>query len=624
MGGVHIAVGLVILVAVAVSLAALARRLGMAEPLLLTVAGVVASYLPFVPQVDINPELVLLGLLPPLLYTAAINTSLIEFRPKKLSIALLSVGLVLATAFAVAAVVRWLLGVPFAAAVAIGAVVAPPDAVAAIAVARRVGMPRRIVTLLEGESLFNDATALVSLRTAIAAMAGSFSVWQAGGDFLYAAGGGALIGVVAAAVLAVLRRRITDPVLDTSLSLLAPFAAYLPAEAAHASGVMSVVVCGLILGQGAPVWQTAASRIAERTNWRTIQFVLESAVFLLIGLQVRHIVEDAWNSGLDRGTIVVACAAVLLTVVVVRPLWVFPATYFAWFVESRPRGKPRPAWTGPAVVSWSGMRGVVTLAAALLLPDDTPELATLKLLALVVVGGTLLLQGVSLPLLVRLLRLRGPSRAEDALQEANLLQQATTAGLAALESEVAPETPPEVVAALRDRVSRRAFAAWEQLGRAESVRVTPSGEYRRLRLAMLAAERATVLEVRDAGTVDHEVLAHVLAALDMEESTIDRVAEVDDEPSGPLRAAGGGDCEHLRAAPHTARPDHPDQCAECVAEGLTWVHLRMCLSCGHVACCDSSPGNHASGHFRASGHPVMRSVEPGEKWRWCYVDELLG
>ncbi|MBF6170862.1 Na+/H+ antiporter [Nocardia blacklockiae] len=620
----HIAVGLVILVAVAVALAALARRLGMAEPLLLTVAGVVASYLPFIPQVDINPELVLLGLLPPLLYTAAINTSLIEFRPKKLSIALLSVGLVLFTTFAVAAVVWRLLGVPFAAAVAIGAVVAPPDAVAAIAVARRVGMPRRIVTLLEGESLFNDATALVSLRTAIAAMAGSFSVWQAGGDFFYAAGGGALIGVLAAAVLAVLRRRITDPVLDTSLSLLAPFAAYLPAEAAHASGVMSVVVCGLILGQGAPVWQTAASRIAERTNWHTIQFLLESAVFLLIGLQVRHIVEDAWNSGLDHGTIVGTCVAVLCTVVVARPVWVFPATYFAWFVESRRRGYPRPAWTGPAVVSWSGMRGVVTLAAALLLPEDTPELATLKLLALVVVGGTLLVQGVSLPMLVRVLRVRGPSRAEDALAEANLLQQATAAGLAELEAQVVAETPPEVVAALRDRVSRRVFAAWEQLGRAESVRITPSGEYRRLRLAMLRAERATVLEVRDAGAVDHEVLAHVLAALDMEESTIDRVVEVDDEPSGPLRAAGAGDCEHLREAPHTAAPDTPDCCAECVAEGMTWVHLRMCLTCGHVACCDSSPGNHASGHFRATAHPVMRSVEPGEKWRWCYVDELLG
>ncbi|MFF0497508.1 Na+/H+ antiporter [Nocardia aobensis] len=621
----HIAFGVVAVLAMAVALAALARRIGMAEPLLLTVAGVVASYLPFVPQIDIDPEWVLLGLLPPLLYTASISTSLLEFKPKKVSITLLSVGLVLATTFAVAAVVWQLLPVPFAAAVALGAIVAPPDAVAAIAVARRVGMPRRIVTLLEGESLFNDATALVALRTAIAAMAGSFSVWQAGGDFVYAAAGGAVIGIAAAAVLVLVRRRITDPVLDTGISLLAPFAAYLPAEAAHASGVIAVVVCGLILGQGAPVWQSAASRVAERTNWRTIQFLLESAVFLLIGLQVRHIVDDAWNSGLDHATIVFTALAVLVTVIVVRPIWVFPATYFSWFVESRPRGKPKPTWTGPAVVSWAGMRGVVTLAAATLLPGDTPQLATLKLLALVVVGGTLLLQGISLPALVRLLQLRGPSRAEDALQEAALLQQATTAGLEALDEAVAPETPPEVVTSLRDRVARRSHAAWEQLGRAESVRVTPSGEYRRLRLVMLHAEREAVLRARDGGGIDHEVLEQVMTAIDLEESTIDRISEADDdEAAAPLSAPVSGGCEHLVAAPHTHTPDHPDCCSECVAEGLTWVHLRMCLTCGHIACCDSSVGNHATKHFHASTHPVMRSVEPGEKWRWCYVDEILG
>ncbi|WP_039813611.1 Na+/H+ antiporter [Nocardia otitidiscaviarum] len=622
----ELAFGLVGLIAAAVALAAFARRIGVAEPLVLTVAGVVASYLPFVPEVGLDPELVLLGLLPPLLYTTAISTSLIDFRPKKVSITLLSVGLVLFTTFAVAVVVMVLLPVPFAAAVAIGAVVAPPDAVAAIAIARRVGMPRRLVTLLEGESLFNDATALVTLRTAIAAMAGAVSLWEAGADFLLAAVGGAVIGLVAAAVLAFLRRRITDPVLDTSLSLLAPFAAYLPAEAVHSSGVIAVVTCGLILGHGAPVWQSAASRIAERTNWRTIQFILESGVFLLIGLQVRHIVEDAWNSGLAHGTLLIACAGVLATVMLARPVWVFPATYVAWWMEGRRRGKPRPQPTGAAVVSWAGMRGVVTLAAAMLLPADTPELATLRLLALVVVvGGTLLLQGVSLPWVVRALRLRGPSRAEDRLQEAALLQQATSAGLTALDAHVTDATPPQIVEGLRGQAVQRAQAAWELLGRSESDRITPGGEYRRLRLAMLAAERDVVLRVRDTGTLDHEVLQHVMALLDMEESTLARVTEAEDDgPETMVAGVGGGDCEHLRDAPQTARPDTPDSCAECVAEGLVWVHLRMCLACGHIACCESSPGNHATRHFEATGHPVIRSVEPGESWRWCYVDELLG
>ncbi len=615
--------GLVVLVAGAVALAAGARRLGIGEPFVLTVAGVIASYLPFVPEFDIEPELVLLGLLPPLLYTTAIRTSLVDFRPKKVSITLLSVGLVLFTAFAVGGVVYWLLPVPFSAAVAIGAIVAPPDAVAATAVARRVGMPRRIVTLLEGESLFNDATALVTLRSAIAAIAGSVTLWEAGVDFLAAAGGGALIGGAAAMLLAFLRRSITDPVLDTSVSLLAPWVAYLPAERMHSSGVIAVVVCGLILGHGAPVWQSAASRIAEHTNWRTIQFILESAVFLLVGLQFRHIVEDAWHSDLPHSTLLISCAAVLATVIIVRPIWVFPATYLAWHIEGKRLGKPKPQWTGPAVVAWAGMRGVVTLAAALLLPLDTPELATLTLLAVVVVAGTLLLQGLSLPWLVRRLRLRGPSHAEDLLQEANLLQQATSAGLVALEANISEETPPEVVDELRTRVERRAQSAWELLGRSESQRVTPSGEYRRLRMAMLNAERETVLRVRDSGAVDQEVLQAVMATLDIEESTIDRVAEADGSTE-PLQAVMIGGCEHLREAPTVTKPDHPDACTECLDEGLVWVHLRMCLECGHVACCDSSPGNHATKHFHATGHPVMRSVEPGESWRWCYLDELLG
>ncbi|WP_067465108.1 Na+/H+ antiporter [Nocardia amamiensis] len=616
-----VAIGLVVLVASAAALAALARRFGISEPLVLTLAGVAASYLPFVPEIHLEPEIILLGLLPPLLYTAAIRTSLVDFRANARTIALLSVGLVLFTTFVVAVVVWWLLPVPFAVAVALGAVVAPPDAVAATAVARRIGMPRRIVTILEDESLFNDATALVALRTALAAMAGMVSIWAAGADFALAAGGGAAVGIVVAYLLAMLRRRITDPVLDTTLSFLAPFVAYLPAEGIHASGVIAVVTCGMILGHNAPVWQSAASRIAERTNWRTIQFILESAVFVLIGLQVRGILEGAWRSGLDHRTLVFAALAVLAATVLARPVWVFGSSLLS---RSLGMGGAVPA-SHLVVVSWAGMRGVVTLAAVLLLPEDTPQLPVLKLLALVVVAGTLLLQGTSLPWLVRWLRLRGPSRAEDALQKANLMQQATAAGLAVLEARVTPDTPPGVVETLRSRVTWKTNAAWERLGRAESELVTPTAEYRRLRLEMLRAERETVLRVRDSGTVDHEILQYVLARLDLEESMIDRFDETEEERVEPLAAPPSEDtCAHLRSAPLVRMHDGPDECAECVAEGMNWVHLRMCLSCGQVACCDSSPGNHATKHYADSGHPVMRSVEPGEAWRWCYVDELLG
>ncbi|MGX7680360.1 Na+/H+ antiporter [Jatrophihabitans sp. DSM 45814] len=624
----HLATGLVLLVAAAASVAVLARRFGLSEPLVLTAAGVLGSYLPFIPDVKITSDLVLVGLLPPLLYTTAIRSSLVDFKANRRAIGLLSVGLVIFTAFGVGVVTWLVLPVPFAAAVALGAVVAPPDAVAASAIARRVGMPRRMITILEGESLLNDATALVALRTAIAAAAGSISVLHVAGDFLWAACGGVLVGVVVGVVLGQLRRLFTDPVLDTTLSFLAPFAAYLPAEGLHASGVLAVVVTGLILGHRAPVWQSAASRIAERTNWRTVDFVLESSVFLLIGLQVRNIVNDAWNAGLAHPQIIGACAAILATVIVLRLIWVFPATYLPQLIPAIRRSETPPAPRQVAVVGWAGMRGVVTLAASFALPPSQYR-SVLILAALVVTAGTLLIQGTTLPMLIRRLNLRGPSRAEDALQLAGLLQQSALAGRLALDKAAAHADPPiseDIQAQLRRRLDERTNAAWERLGPNESDVITPSEQYRRVRLQMLSAERAEVLRVRDTGQLDQEVLQAAMALLDLEESTIDRLStaedEIREEPLLPPTAAEA--CEHLQAAPITQRPDHPGQCTECIEEGLEWVHLRMCLTCGHVACCDSSPGQHADRHYDRTQHPVMRSVEPGEAWRWCYVDALLG
>lgn len=624
----HIAIGLVLLVGVATALATGARRIGASEPLVLTLAGIAGSYLWFVPDVAISPELVLLGLLPPLLYTTAIRTSLVDFKANRRSIGLLSVGLVLVSAFGVGLVAWLLLPIPFAIAVALGAVVAPPDAVAATAVARRVGMPRRIVTVLEGESLFNDATALVVLRTAIAAAAGSVSVLHAVGDSVLAAGGGVVVGCVVALVLGIFRRRINDPVVDTTLSFMAPFLAYLPAEELKASGVIAVVVCGLILGHRAPLWQSAASRISERVNWRTIEFLLENSVFLLIGLQVRVIVENAWRSDLNHFQLIGACLAILAAVVLLRPIWVFPAVYLPRLASRRIRqADPSPPWQYPAVISWAGMRGVVTLAAVFLIPHGTEYRDVLVMAALVVVGGTLLFQGTTLPWLVRLLHLRGPSRAEDALQEAGLMQQVANAGLQALEQHSDEGAPPDVVDSLRQRVGHQVNAAWERLGPDEADLLTPSEHYRRLRLSMLQAERAELLKVRDSGVLDHEILQTVMRVLDLEESLIDRFDEGEDElrPDEPLQAQLGAEqCEHLMSAPRTARPDTPGLCQECVDEGLNWVHLRMCLSCGHIACCDSSEGQHADRHYATTDHPVMRSVETGEAWRWCYADSQLG
>jgi CPA1 family monovalent cation:H+ antiporter len=397
----------------------------------------------------------------------------------------------------------------------------------------------------------------------------------------------------------------------------------------HASGVLAVVVTGLLLGHKAPVLQSAASRISERTNWRTVEFLLENTVFLLIGLQARWILEDLSHSDLPTSEIVIATAGVFAATVIIRPIWVYPATYIPRLIPAVKRVDPNPPLTYPTVIAWAGMRGVVTLAAVFVLPQDLPYHEVLVFIALVVVGGSLLLQGTTLPYLVTRLRMPGrPDPAEDALQEAAVLQQAHKAAWAELERQLTDDDDPGVVSQLKARGEARTQAAWERLGRPETEIETPSESYRRLRLVMLQAERRHILKVRDKGIIASEVLLRAQNALDIEESILDR-AEADDV-GGTNQDLHTPDrqrkyiCPDLQAAPLVVTPNTPDGCEECLAEGATWVHLRLCLTCGHVGCCDSSPGRHASKHFSDIGHPVMRSFEPGESWRWCFVHNKLG
>ncbi len=626
---------IVAIICTVIVVAGFAQRWRVAAPLALLVVGVAVSYVSFIPGPELSSEVVLVGLLPPLLYAAAIRTSLVDFRANWTPILGLSVGLVLFTAASVGLVTWWLLDVPFAVAFALGAVVAPPDAVAATAVARRIGLPRRIVTILEGESLVNDATALVSLRTAIAAFplaagavvgehAEKVTMGSVAFDFGRAVVLGVGFGVLVAAVIAFVRRKVTESAIDTSISFVVPYLAYLPAEHYHGSGVLAVVVAGLLLGHKSPIVQNASSRVSERINWTTIQFILENVVFLMLGMQMRRLVEDANESGLGWGRIIGVCAAVLATVVLLRPVWVFP---FKWLQAKFTRGEGKFHPKAAGVISWAGMRGVVTLAAAFTLPKDTPERSTLVLAAMTVTVATLLMQGLTLPWLARTLGVRGPDPREDALQEATILQASVAAGLKALEEH--DDAGDDMIETLRQRAENRTNIVWERLGtgRADGVE-TPSATYRRVRLIMLEAERNELLRIRGAGTVDQEVLGHVFDQLDIEESMLDRIEERSDhlreDPLLPPERAED-ECEHL-AAHHDrfVAPTSPHGCEECLRDGTTWVHLRMCLDCGHIGCCDSSPQKHASAHFREDGHPVMRSFEPGESWRWCFVDDQLG
>lgn len=627
-GSMEVALGLLALVVVICACSALGTKVKAPVPLLLVLVGVAASFLPFVPRIELTPELVLVFLLPPLLYAAALRTSLIDFRSNRRAIGLLSVGYVLFATVTTGLVTWWLFPeVPLAGAIALGAVIAPPDAVAATAIARGVGMPRRIITILEGESLVNDATALVCLRAAIAAIAGTISGLQIAGNFLLAAVGGVVVGTVAAFVMIQIRKRIRHVTINTSMSLVAPLVAYLPAEAVGASGVLAVVVTGLLMGAKAPTMPGGAARLSQRSNWNTVQFLLENAVFLLIGLQVRTIIDAVQDDSLGPVRIWSGCGLLLLAVLVLRPLWVYPATYLPRLIPAVRRADPAPPWTYPAVISWAGMRGVVTLAAVLVLPQSLPHRAVLVLAALVVVAGTLILQGFTLPSLVRLLGLRGPDLREDALNEASLMQLATTAGIERLHEMQTESDPPEVLSMLKRRTQERGLAAWERLGRPESEGQTPSQRYAQLRLSMLEAERDKVLQLRRSGDYAHEVLSEVLEQLDVEESMLDAALEgstaVDGQSALEDLTGNGGGCGHLQSASDLPLPEEP-VCADCVREGTTPVHLRMCLDCGKVGCCDSSPGLHATAHFHSTGHPVIRSAEPGESWRWCYPDQLLG
>jgi Na+/H+ antiporter len=617
----HLVLTLVGIVATVIIVAGVCSKLDLPAPLVLIVVGVIGSYLQFVPDVALEPDVVLFGLLPPLLYAAAIQTSLVDFNANRRAILLLSVGLVAFTAVGVAVVVHALIpDLGWAPAFAIGAVVAPPDAVAATAIGRRIGLPRRIVTILEGESLLNDATALVALNTAIASITATVAWYVVGRDFVVAAGGGVLVGLMFFFVIGFIRKHVTDPVIDSSLSFLTPFAAYVAAEEINASGVVSVVVAGLLLAHKSPILQTAQSRIAERMNWRSIAFLLESGVFLLIGLQARSIISNAMGGEMTAGRIAAVCGSTLVGVIVLRLIWVFFARYL--LVRPGPDASGRvPPWTYTFLLGWAGMRGVVTLAAAFVIPPSTHR-DVLLLIAFTVTAGTLFIQGLSLPWIARRLKVPSPDPAADALARANLLHQAGQAGLAELD-KLEEDDPHGVSEQIRDRVLRRDNAAWERFGASEEE--TPSDVYARRRKLMIDAERAKVVEVRDTGAVAHEVVDQVLSMLDIEESMLDYSADERERVRASQKVVSlEGGCDHLRQVREPVDPDTPGQCGDCLRAGTNWVHLRMCVVCGHIACCDSSPERHATAHHTESGHEVMRSAEAGESWRWCFVDQLTG
>ncbi|ALO96085.1 sodium:proton exchanger [Streptomyces corchorusii] len=521
---------LLLLVAGSAAVAAAARRTPAPAPLLLVAVGLAVSYIPGVPSYTLDPHIVLPLLLPPLLYTSASDSSYLDLRAQMRPVALLSVGYVL---FATV-VVGWaayliIPGLPLPAALVLGAVVAPPDAVAATAVARRVGLPSRITTILQGESLLNDATAITAYKVALGAAIGEGATWGGGiREFALAAVGGVGIGLVLMAPLHWLRTHLTEPLLQNTLSLLIPFVAYGVAEQAHASGVLAVVVVALYLGHRA--WEVDfATRLQEGAVWKMVAFVLESAVFALIGLQLPIVLK---RLGEYEGTSAAWYAvAVFLVVVVARFVWVYPATFLPRILSTRVKERePDPTWRGAMVTSWAGMRGVVSLAIAFAIPPTMPAgpRNLILFLTFTTVIGTLVVQGVTLPPLIRLLKFPGRDRQAETLAEANAQAQASRAAEARLDELLADERnalPQPLADRLRMVLERRRNAVWERLGQVNPI----TGEsvddtYRRLSREMIGAEREVFVKLRDLRYIDDEMLRALLRRLDLEEAAAYREA----------------------------------------------------------------------------------------------------
>lgn len=591
----------------------LAQWLHVSAPLLLILVGLGASFLPFIELPPLRPEFILLWILPPLLHAAALNTSLIDFRRNIVAIGWLSIGLVVATALAVGVVASALLNLPLAVGVALGAVVAPPDAVAATAVAKKVGLPRRLTILLEGESLVNDATALVLLRTSIGALGMAIGGWQVAGDFAWAALSAIVIGYLAARVVGKLFQFFQAPQLRTALSLLVPFAVYVPVEELGGSGVLAVVVAGLVLNHRSQEEQDAESRVAQKVNWGTISWVLEHAVFLLVGLQTKAIFQDADSSAWPWSKILAVSFAALATAVVLRILWTLGTVVIS-------RKLDRTSVPGALVVGWAGMRGVVTLAAALTLPFDFPAREVLVFVALFVTVGTLLGQGLTLPELAKRLGTNGPDAREDAVEEVIVMHRASVRALNELGDTLGSPDERAAFEEIEHGTRQRLESLWDRLDREGTQ--TPEATQRQLNLEMLQGQRAAVLEFRDNHAVEQALIADLLESFDIQEAGLQRHSDKSESiENSPIAVSPDeAPCPDLADAPLHIKPAGMTGCTRCEAEGRRPEDLALCLTCGHIGCVDEL--HHAREHFEETGHPVIRSFTPGESWRHCLIHHV--
>ena len=525
--GAHQEVQLLLLLVSAALLLLLAEPLGIPYPILLVVGGLLLGFAPGVPNLTLPPDVVLVGVLPPLLYSAAYNTGLRELRQNLRPISLLALGLVTATTVSVALLGHYVIHLSWPAAFVLGAVVSPTDPLAATSIGRRLGVPRRPLAIIEGESLVNDGTALVLFKFAVAAVVtGTFSLVDAAASLVWTVLGGIAVGLAIGHVIRLVRRRLDNPPLEVMIAFLTGYFTFLPASAIGASGVLAVVTAGVYMGWHTPELTTVETRLQGRAFWSIFNFLLNALLFGFVGLQLQPILDGL--SGHSPGQLIGYAVAVATVAIATRMVWVVPLTYLPRMLSRRIRERdPYPPWQQPAFVCWTGMRGAVTLAAALAIPLTTDTGARfadrdlIVYLAFCVVLATLVVQGLSLPLVIRVLGLE-----DDGLgvaEEAKARIHAADAALARLEElmdegVVRTDTAERLRGAYEFRRSR--FRARFDDGD-DGALEERSLAYQRARRELLEAERSAIVALRNEGRIAEEVMHRLQRDLDLEDSRLD-------------------------------------------------------------------------------------------------------
>ena len=523
----HQAEIIVLLFAAVAALVVVARKLGLPYPVVLVLAGLALSFIPHLPEVKLDPNLVFFFFLPPLIYPAALFTSWRDFRRNLRPILLLAIGLVLFTTITIACVAHSIVpSLPWAAAFALGAIVSPPDAIAATSVIRRLSVPHRIEAILEGESLVNDATALVALQFAIAAlMTGTFSLGHAALRFVWVAVGGVAFGLLVGYAMRFVQRHLDDPPVQITVSLLTPFLAYLPAERLHVSGVLATVAAGIFLGWYSPLIVSARYRLQAFAFWEMIVFLLNGFVFITIGLQLPGILRALKGESLLA--LIENALLVSAAVVLVRVAWVFAATYLPRLLIKKVRARdPHPAWQPVAVIAWAGMRGVVSLAAAFALPfvltggSPFPGRNYILFLTFCVILTTLVFQGLTLPLVIRKLGIESDGSTDEeerlARLKANqaaieLLKQLTANG------KFSQDAINRLRAEYDERVEQLELCA-DNPDECRGEIATP--QYQRLQQKALDTERETIIHLRNQRVINDDALRRIQRDLDLAEARL--------------------------------------------------------------------------------------------------------